>query len=74
MIMHLKKKNVESKLYWTNKVQQNAQKSKIFFAKRAKQSSSQVVATKNLLEQKSSHRGTRTHDHKIKSLALYQLS
>jgi len=27
-----------------------------------------------LLEQKSSHRGTRTHDHKIKSLALYQLS
>ena len=29
----------------------------------------------NLLQnKKSSHRGTRTHDHKIKSLALYQLS
>ena len=34
-----------------------------------------VFETKIQTKQKSnSHRGTRTHDHKIKSLALYQLS
>ena len=32
------------------------------------------VAGATTSKQKNSHRGTRTHDHKIKSLALYQLS